>query len=149
MTHLLYLWVISVYSCRIMVLDEIDQLDSKNQEILYTIFEWPALTKSRLILIGKFVLLQCDSIQHVCSVCFYLILQSINPLFTTSGNYLGHSLGLYISIPIPGNFGYQIWKILSKITILGNLWGENTLDIWLVIIINLWIPSYPNCIHVY
>ncbi|KAJ8320013.1 hypothetical protein KUTeg_001600 [Tegillarca granosa] len=36
----------------IMVLDEIDQLDSKNQEILYTIFEWPALTKSRLILIG-------------------------------------------------------------------------------------------------
>ncbi|XP_060075757.1 cell division control protein 6 homolog [Ylistrum balloti] len=36
----------------IMVLDEIDQLDSKNQEILYTIFEWPSMTKSRLILIG-------------------------------------------------------------------------------------------------
>ncbi|XP_045179297.2 cell division control protein 6 homolog isoform X2 [Mercenaria mercenaria] len=36
----------------IMVLDEIDQLDSKNQEILYTIFEWPSLQKSRLILVG-------------------------------------------------------------------------------------------------
>ncbi|XP_033728944.1 cell division control protein 6 homolog [Pecten maximus] len=36
----------------IMVLDEIDQLDSKNQEILYTIFEWPSMSKSRLILIG-------------------------------------------------------------------------------------------------
>ncbi|KAL5005832.1 hypothetical protein ScPMuIL_016990 [Solemya velum] len=36
----------------ILVLDEIDQLDSKNQEILYTIFEWPTLAKSRLILIG-------------------------------------------------------------------------------------------------
>ncbi|KAL3855230.1 hypothetical protein ACJMK2_014450 [Sinanodonta woodiana] len=36
----------------VMVLDEIDQLDSKNQEILYTIFEWPSLSKSRLILIG-------------------------------------------------------------------------------------------------
>ncbi|XP_067685847.1 cell division control protein 6 homolog [Haliotis asinina] len=36
----------------IMVLDEIDQLDSKNQEVLYTIFEWPSLTQSKLILVG-------------------------------------------------------------------------------------------------
>ena len=42
-----------LYCFRIMVLDEIDQLDSKNQEILYTIFEWPSLPKSRLILVGK------------------------------------------------------------------------------------------------
>lgn len=47
---LLYI-VCCVFS--VMVLDEIDQLDSKNQEILYTIFEWPSLQKSRLILVGK------------------------------------------------------------------------------------------------
>jgi cell division control protein 6 len=34
------------------VLDEMDQLDSKHQEILYTIFEWPSLDRSRLVLIG-------------------------------------------------------------------------------------------------
>lgn len=36
----------------VLVLDEIDQLDSKNHEILYTIFEWPVLPQSRLILVG-------------------------------------------------------------------------------------------------
>ncbi|XP_074640064.1 uncharacterized protein LOC141898133 [Tubulanus polymorphus] len=36
----------------ILILDEVDQLDSKSQEILYSMFEWPALPKSRLILIG-------------------------------------------------------------------------------------------------
>ncbi|XP_076064020.1 cell division cycle 6 [Oratosquilla oratoria] len=36
----------------LIVLDEMDQLDSRNQEVLYTIFEWPALEKSKLILIG-------------------------------------------------------------------------------------------------
>lgn len=30
-----------------------DQLDSKAQDVLYTIFEWPYLPKSRLCLIGK------------------------------------------------------------------------------------------------
>lgn len=30
-----------------------DQLDSKAQDVLYTIFEWPFLPKSRLCLIGK------------------------------------------------------------------------------------------------
>lgn len=34
------------------MLDEIDQLDSKNQSVLYTIFEWPAKLNSKLILIG-------------------------------------------------------------------------------------------------
>ncbi|XP_061882344.1 cell division control protein 6 homolog isoform X2 [Entelurus aequoreus] len=36
----------------LLVLDEMDQLDSKSQDILYTIFEWPHLPKSRLCLIG-------------------------------------------------------------------------------------------------
>nr|BAH83663.1 cell division cycle 6 [Patiria pectinifera] len=36
----------------VLVLDEIDHLDSKGQEVLYTMFEWPSLPKSRLLLIG-------------------------------------------------------------------------------------------------
>uniref|UniRef100_A0A8C6WP84 Cell division control protein n=1 Tax=Neogobius melanostomus TaxID=47308 RepID=A0A8C6WP84_9GOBI len=36
----------------LLVLDEMDQLDSKAQDVLYTIFEWPYLLKSRLCLIG-------------------------------------------------------------------------------------------------
>ncbi|XP_056136923.1 cell division control protein 6 homolog [Lampris incognitus] len=36
----------------LLVLDEMDQLDSKAQDVLYTIFEWPYLQKSRLCLIG-------------------------------------------------------------------------------------------------
>lgn len=38
---------------RLLVLDEMDQLDSKAQDVLYTVFEWPHLPKSRLCLIGK------------------------------------------------------------------------------------------------
>ena len=34
------------------MLDEVDQLDSRNQEVLYTIFEWPALPGSSLVLVG-------------------------------------------------------------------------------------------------
>ena len=36
----------------VLVLDEIDQLESKNQDVLYTVFEWPALFASRLALVG-------------------------------------------------------------------------------------------------
>ncbi|XP_050551682.1 polycomb group protein Psc-like [Spodoptera frugiperda] len=36
----------------LLVLDEIDQLDSKRQSVLYTIFEWPAMADSRVVLIG-------------------------------------------------------------------------------------------------
>ena len=40
------------FACRMIVLDEVDQLDSKGQEVLYTLFEWPALPNSKLLLIG-------------------------------------------------------------------------------------------------
>ncbi|XP_013887183.1 cell division control protein 6 homolog [Austrofundulus limnaeus] len=36
----------------LLILDEMDQLDSKAQDVLYTIFEWPYLPGSRLCLIG-------------------------------------------------------------------------------------------------
>lgn len=36
----------------LLVLDEMDQLDSKAQDVLYTIFEWPYLPGSRLCLVG-------------------------------------------------------------------------------------------------
>ncbi|XP_036054218.1 cell division control protein 6 homolog isoform X2 [Onychomys torridus] len=36
----------------VLVLDEMDQLDSKGQDVLYTLFEWPRLSNSRLVLIG-------------------------------------------------------------------------------------------------
>ena len=35
-----------------LVLDEVDQLESVNQDVLYTVFEWPALAGSRLSLVG-------------------------------------------------------------------------------------------------
>ena len=36
----------------VLILDEVDQLDSKNQEVLYTMFEWPTLPRSRLVMVG-------------------------------------------------------------------------------------------------
>ncbi|KAM9295993.1 cell division control protein 6 homolog [Gastrophryne carolinensis] len=36
----------------LLVLDEMDQLDSKGQDVLYTVFEWPWLLNSRVVLIG-------------------------------------------------------------------------------------------------
>ncbi|KAM6175591.1 cell division control protein 6 homolog isoform 2-T2 [Erethizon dorsatum] len=36
----------------VLVLDELDQLDSRGQDVLYTLFEWPWLSNSRLVLIG-------------------------------------------------------------------------------------------------
>jgi cell division control protein 6 len=36
----------------LLILDEMDQLDCRGQEILYSIFEWPSLPNSKLVLIG-------------------------------------------------------------------------------------------------
>ena len=36
----------------LLVLDEIDQLDSKCNEVLYSLFEWPYLRNSKLVLVG-------------------------------------------------------------------------------------------------
>ena len=46
----------------LIVLDELDQLDKK--EILYTLFEWPTLPNSRLILIGESEGQTCTCYSH-------------------------------------------------------------------------------------
>ncbi|KAL2715387.1 cell division control protein 6 isoform X1 [Vespula squamosa] len=45
-------YLMSNHKMLLLILDEIDQLESKNQSILYSIFEWPSKRNTKLILIG-------------------------------------------------------------------------------------------------
>lgn len=45
-------YLTSKHKMLLLVLDEIDQLESKKQSVLYSIFEWPSLPDSKLILVG-------------------------------------------------------------------------------------------------
>lgn len=45
-------YLISKHKTLLLVLDEIDQLESRKQSVLYSIFEWPSIPDSKLILIG-------------------------------------------------------------------------------------------------
>ena len=45
-------YLVSKHKTLLLVLDEIDQLESKKQFVLYSIFEWPSKPNSKLILIG-------------------------------------------------------------------------------------------------
>ncbi|KAF7392950.1 cell division control protein 6 isoform X1 [Vespula maculifrons] len=45
-------YLMSNHKMLLLILDEIDQLESKNQSILYSIFEWPSKRDTKLILIG-------------------------------------------------------------------------------------------------
>lgn len=44
--------IVNSSTMNVLVLDEVDHLDSKGQEVLYSLFEWPQLPNSSLILIG-------------------------------------------------------------------------------------------------
>ncbi|XP_050361986.1 polycomb group protein Psc-like [Nymphalis io] len=45
-------YLVKKHKMILLVLDEIDQLDSKRQSVLYTVFEWAALPAARLVLVG-------------------------------------------------------------------------------------------------
>ena len=45
-------FILGSNSMKVLILDEIDHLDSRGQEVLYLLFQWPRLPKSSLILIG-------------------------------------------------------------------------------------------------
>ena len=50
--HVTLVTFLFVFFDRLLILDEMDQLDSKNQEVLYMMFSWIGNTNSHLILIG-------------------------------------------------------------------------------------------------
>lgn len=45
-------YLVSKHKMLLLVLDEIDQLESKKQSVLYSIFEWPSIPDSKIILVG-------------------------------------------------------------------------------------------------
>lgn len=45
-------YLTSKHKMLLLVLDEMDQLESRKQSVLYSIFEWPSIPDSKLILIG-------------------------------------------------------------------------------------------------
>ncbi|XP_043288269.1 cell division control protein 6 homolog [Venturia canescens] len=45
-------YLVKSHKMILLILDEIDQLESSRQSVLYSIFEWPSLANSKLILVG-------------------------------------------------------------------------------------------------
>ncbi|XP_076630216.1 cell division cycle 6 isoform X2 [Colletes latitarsis] len=45
-------YLISKHKMLLLILDELDQLESRKQSVLYSIFEWPSMQNSKLLLVG-------------------------------------------------------------------------------------------------
>ncbi|XP_063980158.1 cell division control protein 6 homolog [Diachasmimorpha longicaudata] len=45
-------YLVATHKMVLLVLDEIDQLESRRQAVLYSIFEWPSIPKSKILLVG-------------------------------------------------------------------------------------------------